>query len=77
MANGDSGEFFTMHVKLIVDPVLMKISGPPIIVVNGSANKILTRAQSMRFSTYQRPINKQDSREAVSSKFDIRKCPCL
>lgn len=38
IANGDSGEFFTMHVKLIVEPVLMKTSGPPMIVVNGSAN---------------------------------------
>lgn len=37
MAKGDSGEFRTMHVRLMVDPVLMKISGPPIIVVNGSA----------------------------------------
>lgn len=37
MANGDSGEFLTMQVRLIVDPVLMKISGPPTIVVNGSA----------------------------------------
>jgi hypothetical protein len=23
IANGDSGEFFTMHVKLMVEPVLM------------------------------------------------------
>lgn len=41
MANGDSGEFFTMHVKLMVEPVFIKTSGPPIIVVNGSANVIL------------------------------------
>lgn len=40
MAKGDSGEFFTIHVKLIVEPVLIKISGPPIMVVNGSVNVI-------------------------------------
>jgi hypothetical protein len=41
MAKGDSGEFFTMQVRLMVDSAFMKISGPPIIVVNGSENVIL------------------------------------
>ena len=36
IANGDSGEFLTMHVKLIVDPELMYTSGPPMIDVSGS-----------------------------------------
>lgn len=36
MANGDSGEFLTIHVKLIVDPEFMYISGPPMIDVSGS-----------------------------------------
>jgi hypothetical protein len=40
MANGDSGEFLTMHVRLMVEPVFMNISGPPIIDVNGSVNVI-------------------------------------
>lgn len=43
MANGDSGEFFTMHVRLMVEPVFMKTSGPPMIVVNGSENVILLK----------------------------------
>jgi hypothetical protein len=38
IAKGDSGEFFTIHVKLMVDPVFMKISGPPMMLVNGSVN---------------------------------------
>lgn len=37
IANGLSGEFFTMHVRLMVEPVFMKTSGPPMIVVSGSA----------------------------------------
>lgn len=38
IAKGLSGEFFTMHVKLMVLPKFTNISGPPIMVVRGSVN---------------------------------------
>ena len=38
MFAGGLGLCETMHVKLIVDPVSMNISGMPIIVVTGSMN---------------------------------------
>lgn len=39
MPGGGSGECLIIHVKLIVDPVLMNNSGPPRMDVMGSANK--------------------------------------
>lgn len=40
MYAGGSGEFSITHVKLMVDPLSIYKSGPPIICVVGSANKI-------------------------------------
>lgn len=39
MCGGGSGECWTTHVKFMVLPVLMNSSGPPSIVVSGSAKK--------------------------------------
>jgi hypothetical protein len=36
IAAGGSGLFLMMHVRLMVDPLLMYISGPPRIMVIGS-----------------------------------------
>lgn len=38
--NGLSGEFLTIQVKLMVEPIDINISGPPKMVVNGSKNII-------------------------------------
>lgn len=39
MYAGGSGELYTTHVKLIVEPLSMYRSGAPIISVDGSAKK--------------------------------------
>lgn len=39
IAKGLSGEFLTMHVKLMVLPKFTNISGPPMTVVWGSAGR--------------------------------------
>lgn len=46
MEGGGSGLCFTMHVKLIVLPLLMNISGPPRRVVMGSE----TENERLKFS---------------------------
>lgn len=39
MEGGGSGAYFTMHVRFIVDPLLINKSGPPTISVTGSARQ--------------------------------------
>lgn len=49
---GGSGLCFMMHVKFIVLPLLMNISGPPIIVVIGSKKKKIKKNKMNYISNY-------------------------
>lgn len=49
MNAGGSGEFWTTHVRFIVEPLSMYKSGAPIISVDGSAEKKGKERQQQRY----------------------------